>query len=274
MTVTVDKPPETPVQPQSAAPLPSTPEKRSDPPRRLFWPQPKTIRHVVIEVLIVAIGVLLALGIDQWRQHLGRLSQAAETRRLLHNEMQRNLELVERGMRGISELYAMIESQPDMAPSIADGGGRGAPILFDAAFEVAMQTGAFAYLETAEQQMISEAYRSQKNQQENAQDSGAGGYWRELWELALFATDVPSSAEELRDQTRQLRRWQRAAGSMFVAQCRLMVRYRRALGVPAPAEGSNYCREADPATTDVEALIAGRGSGGAPVASPQPDASN
>jgi len=235
---------------------------------RLFTPSAKTVRHIGIEVLIVTVGVLLALGVEQARQYWLQRGLAADTRALLRTEVERSISNIELQMRRLADVYPKVEAQPSEAPAFITANSGGAPLLFDAAFNVAMQTGAFSYLDPQERKTLSEVYMSQE-----ALDERSTLYAPLVDEVASWPSGALGDADDERDRARDVRRWKRAAVAQFIAMCRQMIRNRIALGVNyADNYEGELCRGVSPLTTDVEALIAGRKEPRKTVVQPAPEA--
>jgi hypothetical protein len=235
---------------------------------RFFTPSAKTMRHIVVEVLIVAVGVLLALGIEQLRQYWLQRGLAADTRVLLRTEVERNISNIESAMQRLADVYPKVEAQPAEAPAFITANSGGAPLQFDAAFNVALQTGAFSYLDPQERKTFSEVYMSQE-----ALDERSRLFTPLVDEVASWPSGALDDADDERDRARHVRRWKRAAVAQFTSMCRQMIRNRIALGADYPDnhEGT-LCRSVSPLTTDLDALIAGRNAPRKPAEQPAPEA--
>jgi len=224
----------------------------------------------VIEVFIVTVGVLLALGIDQIRQHFSRLGQAEEARQLLRDEIVSNVKQIEQRMRNLQNIYAGIEANPQDAPDLSvETGLGGAAFPLDTAYTIAMQTGAFAYLRPEERTLFATAYLSQKYLEDNSIS-----YRDAFREMISFRAGKLDDVRQSEAQLQQVKRVQIWADALFASGCRAVVNYRKALGEwQGETSPYSYCSGLDPMTTDVDMLIAGR-RGLTPAVAPEPAAEN
>ncbi len=67
----------------------------------------------VFETVIVAVGVFLALAVDEWRERSEERQLAAEARAALRSEILSNREAVLGRLRRTSQLYVLAAAHPD-----------------------------------------------------------------------------------------------------------------------------------------------------------------
>lgn len=215
--------------------------------------EPQTIRHVVTETLIVAVGVLLALGVDELREDANDRRLAESTRTLIQTELERNRGNILHGMTQLRDVYVEVDKDPANAPALAAGPrGTGAPLQFDAAYQLSLQTGAFRHLDVEERKTIAEVHASQAGL--DSRGNRAIEFWEEL---AAFEAGPAVDPTEARDRSRAIRRWRRSASSLFYSSCKQFFRIELARGrdLPDNAEGER-CRGIHPGRTNPATLFA------------------
>lgn len=202
----------------------------------------------IFETVIVAIGVLLALMVDQWREDADRKRLADEARTALRAEVLANREaLIERFRTTAAILSAASENPERVGQFVFERRNR--PLLVaDSAWTMTLQTGAIRWLEPEERAMFARVYAGHERMREVVANELVR--WTEL---AGFE-EQQSSPEDTRQRRRAIRIWQAYAQRTQFALCMNMGRHEQALGASIPnAKLSDYCVRV-PATRPPEAV--------------------
>lgn len=120
-----------------------------------------TLKKAIFEVAIVAVGVLLALVVDQARQSITNRSLADEARTALHAEIKENRVRLATKLALVHDVYGRLQRDPALGPSLVAQGSNFQIEMTDAAWTMAMQTGALRFLEPDERQALAYVYTSQ-----------------------------------------------------------------------------------------------------------------
>ena len=190
----------------------------------------------LFETVIVALGVLLALMVDEWREEADRRELADEARTALRAELLANREsLVERFRTTATILSAASENPEKVGQFVFERRNR--PLLVnDSAWTMTVQTGAIRWLEPEERAMYARVYAGHERMREVV-----GNELVRWTELAGFATHN-LSPEDARERQRAIRIWQAYAQRTQFALCMNMGRHEQALGASIPnVELSKYC---------------------------------
>lgn len=182
----------------------------------------------VFETVIVAVGVFLALMVDQWREDSEREQLADEARAALREELLTNREGVVQRMIVTSNVVAAAQSGPmEVARLVIERRNR--PLLtYDAAWTMTIETGAIRWLEPSERKRFAMVYGSHERLREVISNELIR--WTEL---AAFAPG-PESQETAQSRNQALRVWQAFAQRSHFALCVNLGRHEQALGAPIP----------------------------------------
>lgn len=215
------------VERAAEATAPPQPSAASGGSRRSGWRLPvqgSTLKRAAFEIVIVALGVLLALVVDQAREIGQRRELLAQTRSALRAELLFNRSRVVEKLGALSELYPLIEADPQQV-GVYVRERRNRPLIpADAAWSMAVQTGAIRWLDPQERIALAQAYSNQQWAQELVTAEMARWF-----DLAAF-TPGPPSEEEARRRAQALAVWRAWADRAFTAVCVQSARYERALG--------------------------------------------
>lgn len=234
-----------PVQPAPE----SVPAGRASPARRR---QSRTLRYVLIEVMIVAVGVLLALGVDAARRTIEDHQRAEAIRSAFRDEVLVNRERLLRKMDRLRWAYRATLEHPDVAPDrVIQPGGNLIMLFFDTAWEEAAATDGLRLLGGEERAGLSELYASQRSLV-TRQDAEMA-----LWDdLIRYRSGSAASPEEARQRTAQVRRWRLAALRFHHHACRHLLRIQAALEHKRLALSStDRCEGTEPLGTDLRTLF-------------------
>lgn len=194
---------------------------------RKWW---VTLQRALFEILIVAIGVLLALAVDEWREHRQQRQLADAARAAFRAEVLANRDRVILRLRRVSQLYGLVSANPHKASRFVFERRSRPLLLYDAAWISAVQTGALRWLSPAEQTMFAELYTAQSHTRELADQEITS--WTEL-----AASDPNAiSAEDTSDRSRRVRIWLAYAQRVQLSQCVNAGRYERVLGATVRVE--------------------------------------
>jgi hypothetical protein len=204
-------------------------------------------RRGLFETVIVAVGVFLALAVDEWRERSEERQLADEARAALHSELLSNRESVVARLRRTSQLYVQAAAHPHQVGQFVFE-RRNRPLqLTDGAWAMTVETGAIRWLDATERTRIAEVYAGYERMRDVVFEEMVR--WTEL---AAFSS-APASEELQGDRDRAIRVWQAFAQRAQMAQCVNAGRHERALGAQVgERELSNFCAgrkpEEDPAS--------------------------
>lgn len=209
--------------------------------RRKWW---VTLQRALFEVLIVTIGVLLALAVDEWRENRQQRQLADAARAAFRAEVLANRDRVILRLRRVAQLYKLVSTHPDEAGRFVFERRSRPLLLYDAAWTSAVQTGALRWLSAAERTMLAELYTAQSHTRELADKEITS--WTEL----AAVNPQPKSGEGARDDSRRIRVWLAYAQRVQLSQCVNAGRYERILGARVRVEQLiDFC-SAQPADED------------------------
>lgn len=195
-----------------------TPETR--PTRR--WNE--LLSRGIFETVIVAVGVFLALMVDEWREDAERKNLSEEARKALRAEMLANREAIIARLATTATAYADAAARPGQAWQLVLK-RRNRPLLVnDSAWLMTIETGAIRWLEPSERTAYAHVYGGHDRMRDVI--SAELIRWTEL---AAFGPESQSS-EDRRDRERALRLWQAFALRSQFALCMNLGRHEQALG--------------------------------------------
>lgn len=119
-----------------------------------------TLRKAIFEIAIVAVGVLLALMVDQARQTQNDRALTEETRKAMKTELDQNRVRIATKLSLLHNAYLKLERDPAAGPSLVEHGANFQITLTDAAWTMAFQTGAMRLLHDRERQALGYVYNS------------------------------------------------------------------------------------------------------------------
>ena len=191
----------------------------------------RSVRHALFEVVIVAVGVLLALAVDEMREAAQRRELVAETRAALRTELLANRQRLVAKLEALAAIYPLVDADPDQVGRYVRERRNRALVLSDAAWGMAAQTGAVRWLSPEERMAFAEVYASQRWGQELVSNEMTA--WSEL---AAFAPG-PAGAEEARRREEATAVWRAWADRAYSSTCVQSARYERALGAEIDDQG-------------------------------------
>ena len=119
-----------------------------------------TLKKALFEIAIVAVGVLLALLVDQARQSRTDRALTEEARRTMRTELDQNRVRIATKLSLLHRAFVELERDPAAAPNLVEGGANFQITLTDAAWTMALQTGAMRLLDDRERQALGYVYNS------------------------------------------------------------------------------------------------------------------
>lgn len=189
----------------------------------------------LFETAIVALGVFLALAVDEWREQSQQRELAGEARSALHAELLSNRDsLIERFRTTAAILAASAQHPSRVGQFVFERRNR--PLLVnDAAWTMTVETGAIRWLRPEERAIFARVYAGHERMREVVANELVR--WTEL---GGFAQE--SSLEESRERDRAVRIWQAYAQRTQFAICMNLGRHEQALGalIPDP-DLTQYC---------------------------------
>lgn len=120
-----------------------------------------TLKKAVFEIAIVAVGVLLALLVDEARQARADRALADEARSALRAEVEENRVRLATKLSLLHRAYLEMQRNPAAGPRLVAQGSNFQIEMTDAAWTMAMQTGALRLLKQDERQTLAYVYNSQ-----------------------------------------------------------------------------------------------------------------
>ena len=121
-----------------------------------------TLKKAIFEIAIVAVGVLLALIVDQARQSIADRALADEARTALQAEIKENRVRLATKLALVHDAYVRLQQNPASGPAQVAQGSNFQIEMTNAAWTMAVQTGALRFLEPGERQALSYVYTSQE----------------------------------------------------------------------------------------------------------------
>jgi hypothetical protein len=119
-----------------------------------------SLAKALFEIAIVAIGVLLALLVDQSRQSRADRALADEARSGMRAEIEQNRIRLATKLQLLHKAFTAIDTNPAAAPILVDQAANFQITLTDAAWTMAIQTGTLRLLDQKERQALSYIYSS------------------------------------------------------------------------------------------------------------------
>lgn len=178
----------------------------------------------LFETIIVAVGVFLALAVDQWRERSEQRQLAQEARAALRAELMSNREVVLARIGRTSQLYVQAGAHPEQIAQFVFERRNRPPQLTDAAWTMTVQTGAIRWLDPVERARFAEVYAGYDRMRELISEELIR--WTEL--AAFSGPGQSAGIEGQRD--RAIRVWQAFAQRAQMSQCVNAGRHERALG--------------------------------------------
>lgn len=119
-----------------------------------------SLAKALFEIAIVAIGVLLALVVDQARQSRADRALADEARTSMRAEIEQNRVRLATKLLLLHKAYEALEADPAKGPAFVGQGANFQITLTDAAWRMSVQTGALRLLGQEERQALGYVYNS------------------------------------------------------------------------------------------------------------------
>ena len=119
-----------------------------------------TLRKAIFEVAIVAVGVLLALIVDEARDRRADQTLAEEVRTAMRSEIDQNRVRLASKLKLLHDAYRTLEQDGAAGPRLVANRSNFQITLTDAAWMLAIQTGALRLLPQEERQALAYVYTS------------------------------------------------------------------------------------------------------------------
>ena len=120
-----------------------------------------TAKKAAFEIAIVAVGVLLALVVDQARQSWADRALAAEARTAMGAEIDENRVRLASKLVLLHQAYQALQQDPGAGPALVSRPSNFQIAMTDAAWTMAVQTGALRHMNEPERQSLAYVYTSQ-----------------------------------------------------------------------------------------------------------------
>jgi hypothetical protein len=178
-----------------------------------------TLKKALFEIAIVAVGVLLALFVDQARQSRADRSLADEARRTMRTELDQNRIRIATKLSLLHNAYVQLDRDPSSGPRLVAEGANFQITLTDTAWQMALQTGAIRLLDERERQSLGYVYNSHEI------------YNRLLGEEMSHWTALAASPD-----AKSIKLWEAYARRVAVGGCVSSIRIERFRNPALPAE--------------------------------------
>ena len=119
-----------------------------------------TLKKALFEIAIVAVGVLLALLVDQARQSRTDRALTEEARRAMKTELDQNRVRIATKLTLLHNAYLEIDRDPAAGARLVEQGANFQITLTDTGWQMALQTGAMRLLTERERQALGYVYNS------------------------------------------------------------------------------------------------------------------
>lgn len=206
------------------------------PPRRRRGRWNDLVGRGLFETAIVAVGVFLALMVDEWRQGAEQKDLAEEARLALRDELLNNREALIQRIDITADLFRSALDDPSQVARFVTE-RRNRPLLtYDSAWTMTIETGAIRWLDPGERNEFARVYGGHERLREVISHELVR--WTEL---AAFPARSASAAEA-ESGTRALRIWQAYAQRSQFALCINLGRHEQALGATVTdRQLTDYC---------------------------------
>ena len=119
-----------------------------------------SLGKALFEIAIVAIGVLLALGVDEIRQTHADRDLVGEAKEAMHGEVEQNRIRLVTKLARVHEAYRALSANPAVGPALVEQRTNLQIELADAAWTMAQETDALRLMDTNERQTFATIYAS------------------------------------------------------------------------------------------------------------------
>lgn len=203
------------------------------------------LRYILIEILIVATGVFIALLVEELRQRFERRTLVAETRRAVSDEAELNLSRIARKLTLMHNAALILDKDPARAPALVEAQANEEPQPLEAAWTLATQGDVLRALPADESRRISIAYTAQSIFVSVMREE------MDAW-TRLSRTEGPgASPADTAQRGQAIREWRAYAQRVAVSGCVEIVRVERVLDTNVPIHAGRICLryrlEQDPA---------------------------
>ena len=194
------------------------------------------LRYVIVEILIVATGVFVALLVDELRQRADHLNLASETRAALREEALHNRSRLARKLYLLRAAAQDLEREPHRAAELVEARRNDFSRPLDTAWTIARQNDAVRFLDPEERRRVTDAYAAE------AVYTDLVGDEMNAWTQLAGTAEANASPDEVRQRDHAIRIWRAYAGRVALASCIAAVRIERQLGSAVPEDaGSRVC---------------------------------
>ena len=195
------------------------------------------IRYILIEIVIVATGVFVALLVDEVRQSSDHRSLAAETRSALHEEAVRNRARMAHKLYILRDAARTLETDPSRAAELVEARRNDVSRPRDTAWTIARQNDALRYLQPDERRRITDTYVAEAVYTELVDQE------MNAWTQLAGTAGTDADREEARQRDHAIHVWRAYAGRVALAACIVAVRIEGQLSASISEDaGSQLCR--------------------------------
>ena len=118
------------------------------------------LKKAAFEIVIVTVGVLLALGVDEVRDSRADRSLVAETEKALRTEVEQNRVRLVTKLDKVNRAYSALAANPGIGPALVEQRANFQIETADAAWTMAQQTTALRLMDAKERQAFATIYAS------------------------------------------------------------------------------------------------------------------
>lgn len=189
-----------------------------------------SVRGALFEIMIVAVGVLLALLVDEARQSRERRQLATEALAAMQDELLTNRSRLFRKLGLLHRAYADLESDPSSAARLVAERRNQQMTLSDAAWVMTVETGALRLLEPAERTRYASVYTAKGTYYDILSEEMA--HWSAL---AAYSADGESE-QGIHERDKAVRLWKAYATRVTLGICISAARIEIALNSKLPRD--------------------------------------
>jgi hypothetical protein len=181
------------------------------------------LRYVLIEILIVATGVFIALAVDELRQTFAQRSLTTETRSALRSEVIANRARLLLKARLVHDAAIILDRQPERAAELVKARRNSLIVPFEAAWSFASQNDVLRYLPADERRRLTDAYVINAGYAELVHDE------MNAWTDLAGTRGADASPQEAREREKAVAVWLAYAQREALGSCIGLVYLQRAL---------------------------------------------
>jgi hypothetical protein len=170
---------------------------------------PEWLLRVSIESVLIVVSILLALGVDQWRENRENRLIAHQSLQIFEREVRRNLATLDNEIpyhNGLSQVAVAMAAEPERIVEVRSLlEGLKPVVLLNTAWETALATGALRHIDVETVSDLSLTYSMQQRFRDEMLTGlprlipGAGAEASEMQQAVAYLTNLATAEKELRE---------------------------------------------------------------------------